>query len=62
MDDLKQCLEPFTELIKQAKVGNSPSLRDSVESLKSKLIEFNICNIRDNQFILDKIFDEILED
>ncbi len=62
MEELKKCLKPFTDILMMAKTENNPSFDLAVESLKSKLIELNICKIKSNPFLLDKIFDEILEE
>jgi hypothetical protein len=60
-EEFKKQLKPFLEMIMVAKSENNTDFLVNVEEFKKLLIIRNICGISENQFLLDKFVDEILE-
>jgi hypothetical protein len=60
-EKFKEELKPFIEMVKIAKSEKNKDFLDNVEEFKNLLIEKNICGIKENPLLLDKLIDEIIE-
>lgn len=60
--EIRNCLNPLLEWVRIVKSSSNPEKEKVIEDFKKVLLERDICGVKDNPTLLDKIFDEIIED
>jgi hypothetical protein len=61
VEEFKEGLKPFLEMVKTAKQTNNMEFLNNIQEFENLLILLNICGIKENPQYLDKFVDEIIE-